>query len=102
MVCVPLILFSGFALVGQFYKSFVLCYIGIINRHCIQAANSGTLIPLPNILTIPHLDLNLGTIAAFIWGGLYVLLEPVAGTALGLICIGAAAVTNTPYHIIPL
>ncbi|KAI0379719.1 DUF962 domain-containing protein [Hypomontagnella monticulosa] len=73
MICVPLILFSGFAL----------------------AANSGTLIPLPNLLTIPHLELNLGTIAAFMWGGLYVLLEPVAGTALGLICIGAAAATNT-------
>ncbi|OTA82345.1 hypothetical protein M434DRAFT_401026 [Hypoxylon sp. CO27-5] len=75
MVCVPLILFSGFAL----------------------AANSGTLIPLPKFLTIPHLDLNLGTLAAFTWGGLYVLLEPVAGTILALICLGAAAVTNTAH-----
>ncbi|KAI1137042.1 DUF962-domain-containing protein [Hypoxylon sp. FL0543] len=75
MVCVPLILFSGFAL----------------------AANSGTLVPLPKFLTIPHLDLNLGTLAAFTWGGLYVLLEPVAGTILALICLGAAAVTNTAH-----
>ncbi|KAI2776945.1 DUF962 domain-containing protein [Daldinia loculata] len=73
MICVPLILFSGFAL----------------------AANTGTLIPLPTYLTIPHLDLNLGTLAAFTWGGLYVLLEPVAGTILAFICLGAAAVTNT-------
>ncbi|KAI0110039.1 DUF962 domain-containing protein [Daldinia grandis] len=73
MICVPLILFSGFAL----------------------AANTGTLIPLPTYLTIPHLDLNLGTLAAFTWGGLYVLLEPVAGTILALICLGAAAATNT-------
>ncbi|KAF3059820.1 putative endoplasmic reticulum membrane protein C16E8.02 [Daldinia childiae] len=73
MVCVPLILFSGFTL----------------------AANTGTLIPLPTYLTIPHLDLNLGTLAAFTWGGLYVLLEPVAGTILAFICLGAAAVTNT-------
>ncbi|KAI1807679.1 DUF962 domain-containing protein [Daldinia bambusicola] len=73
MVCVPLILFSGFAL----------------------AANSGTLIPLPKYLTIPHLDLNLGTLAAFTWGGLYVLLEPVAGTILALICLGGTAFTNT-------
>ncbi|KAI1400347.1 DUF962-domain-containing protein [Hypoxylon fuscum] len=73
MVCVPLILFSGFAI----------------------AANTGTLIPLPKALTIPHLDLNLGTLAAFAWGGLYVLLEPVAGTILALICLGAAAVANT-------
>ncbi|KAI0838986.1 DUF962-domain-containing protein [Hypoxylon sp. FL0890] len=75
MVCVPLILFSGFAL----------------------AANSGTLIPLPRFLTIPHLDLNLSTLAAFTWGGLYVLLEPVAGTILALICLGAAAATNTAH-----
>ncbi|KAI1446455.1 DUF962 domain-containing protein [Annulohypoxylon stygium] len=72
MFCVPLILFSGFAL----------------------AANTGILIPLPNVLTIPHLELNLGTLAAFIWASLYVLLEPVAGTILGLICLGAAAYTN--------
>ncbi|KAI1104158.1 DUF962-domain-containing protein [Jackrogersella minutella] len=73
MICVPLILFSGFAL----------------------AANTGTLIPLPKALTIPHLDLNLGTLAAFTWGGLYVLLEPVAGTILALICLGAASFTNS-------
>ncbi|KAI1459405.1 DUF962-domain-containing protein [Annulohypoxylon moriforme] len=72
MICVPLILFSGFAL----------------------AANTGTLIPLPKVLTIPYLDPNLGTLAAFVWASLYILLEPVAGTALGLICIGATAYTN--------
>ncbi|KAI5865006.1 DUF962-domain-containing protein [Durotheca rogersii] len=73
MVCVPLILFSGFAI----------------------AANTGTVIPLPKALTIDHLDLNLGTLSALTWGGLYVLLEPVAGTILALICLGAAAITNT-------
>lgn len=45
-------------------------------------------------MTVPNLSLNLGTIAAFTWAGLYVLLEPVAGTALALICIGAAALSN--------
>lgn len=49
------------------------------------------MIPTPDIITIPNLELNLGTIAALIWGGLYVLLEPVAGTALALICLAAAA-----------
>lgn len=29
-----------------------------------------------------------------LWGGLYLLLEPVAGGALALICLGAAAFTN--------
>jgi uncharacterized membrane protein YGL010W len=36
----------------------------------------------------------LGTFAAILWGALYVLLEPVAGTALALICLGAAAGGN--------
>ncbi|XDG10462.1 hypothetical protein ABKA04_010077 [Annulohypoxylon sp. FPYF3050] len=65
-----------------------------LERQLIVAANTGILIPLPNVLTIPHLELNLGTLAAFIWASLYVLLEPVAGTILGLICLGAAAYTN--------
>ncbi|KAI1336421.1 DUF962-domain-containing protein [Xylariaceae sp. FL0016] len=72
MVCVPVILFTGFAM----------------------AANSGTLIPTPDFLTLPHLDLNLGTLAAIVWGGLYVLLEPVAGTALALLCLAATATGN--------
>ncbi|KAI1115210.1 DUF962 domain-containing protein [Nemania sp. NC0429] len=72
MVCVPLILFSGFTL----------------------SANTGTLIPLPDAMTIPNLDLNLGTLAALVWGGLYVLLEPVAGSVLALLCLGGAAIGN--------
>ncbi|KAK3335655.1 hypothetical protein B0T19DRAFT_436489 [Cercophora scortea] len=35
-----------------------------------------------------------GLFAALTWGGLYVLLEPVAGTLLGLICVAAAGFTN--------
>jgi uncharacterized membrane protein YGL010W len=45
-------------------------------------------------LTLPYLDLNLGTLAALAWGGLYVLLEPVAGTVLAMICLAAAAASN--------
>lgn len=72
MCCVPLILITGFWM----------------------ASNSPTIIPLPAWLTIPNLPLNLGTLAALTWGSLYVLLEPVAGTALALICLGSAAVGN--------
>ncbi|KAK1710977.1 hypothetical protein BDP67DRAFT_406372 [Colletotrichum lupini] len=72
MACVPIILFSGFCL----------------------ATNTGTLIPLPSWLTVPNLDLNLGTLAALTWGGLYVLLEPVAGTLLAVICLAATAAGN--------
>lgn len=67
-----------------------MCFIGYYN----QAANTGTLIPLPDFLTITNLNLNLGTLAAITWGGLYVLLEPVAGTALAALCLGAAAGGN--------
>ncbi len=59
-----------------------------------QAANVPTLVPLPSWLTIPNLPLNLCTLGALLWGGLYVLLEPVAGTALALLCLGAAAAGN--------
>ncbi|TPX07017.1 uncharacterized protein E0L32_011085 [Thyridium curvatum] len=59
-----------------------------------QASNSPTLIPMPSWLTIPYLPLNGGTLAALVWGGLYVLLEPVAGTALALLCLGGAAGGN--------
>ncbi|KIH86737.1 hypothetical protein SPBR_08668 [Sporothrix brasiliensis 5110] len=72
MICVPLILFTGFWM----------------------ASNSPTLIPLPSWLTVPNLPLNLGTLAAITWGSLYVLLEPVAGTALALLCLGGAAAGN--------
>lgn len=66
-----------------------------------KAANTGDLIPIPDFLTIPNLNPNLGTIAALTWGGLYVLLEPVAGTALALICLGAAAASNHLLSVYP-
>jgi len=72
MVCVPLILFTFFELLS----------------------NSGPLFTLPPWLQVPYFEPNLGTFAAMIWGGLYLLLEPVAGGVLALICLGAAAGTN--------
>ncbi|KAK1757691.1 hypothetical protein QBC47DRAFT_376748 [Echria macrotheca] len=72
MMCVPLILFSAFEI----------------------ASTSGPLFTLPSWLQIPYLDPNLGTFAALLYGALYVLLEPVAGTALALICLGATATAN--------
>lgn len=42
-------------------------------------------------MTVPYLDLNLGTIAATLYSLLYLLLEPVAGFALAALCIGASA-----------
>ncbi|KAJ4416507.1 hypothetical protein N0V82_006702 [Gnomoniopsis sp. IMI 355080] len=75
MVCVPIILMTSFLL----------------------AANSGILIPLPDWLTYEYLPLNMCTIGSLIWGGFYVLMEPVAGSLLCAICIGMAAVNNYFY-----
>ncbi|SPN96730.1 related to DUF962 domain protein [Cephalotrichum gorgonifer] len=73
IVCVPLILFSAMGL----------------------ATNTGPLFSVPEWLQVPNLEPNLGTLAAFTWGGLYVLLEPVAGTALAALCVGGTALTNS-------
>ncbi|OAA64837.1 DUF962 domain-containing protein [Cordyceps fumosorosea ARSEF 2679] len=69
MVCVPLILTSAFAV----------------------ATYTGPLVDLPPWLSVPNLDLNLGTIIALIYAVLYLLLEPVAGFILAAFCIGSTA-----------
>jgi uncharacterized membrane protein YGL010W len=66
----------------------------MLSNRTLQATYTGTLIPTPSWATIPYLDLNLGTIFALLYASLYVLLEPVAGTALALICLGSTAFTN--------
>lgn len=70
IACVPLILLTAFAL----------------------ATNTGPLIEVPEYATVPHLELNLGTIVCLIYSALYILLEPVAGTGLSaLLLLGTAA-----------
>lgn len=103
MVCVPMILLTAFTLVSldpyPVPRHEVLIArtetAWILTSLLHQAAKTGTLIPLPDWLTVPYLELNLGTIAASIYGALYILLEPVAGTALALICIGGTAFGNS-------
>jgi uncharacterized membrane protein YGL010W len=51
-------------------------------------------IPLPVWLTIPNLPLHLGTIGAILYSGFYMLLEPVAGTALLPLIMGWTAYSN--------
>lgn len=72
MVCVPLILISAFCM----------------------ATYTGNLVPTPAWLTVPYLELNLGTIAAILYSGLYLLLEPFAGFFLSAFCIGGTALSN--------
>ncbi|KAH6898960.1 hypothetical protein B0T10DRAFT_124794 [Thelonectria olida] len=72
MVCVPLILISAFTM----------------------ATYTGTLVKIPSWLTVPYLDINLGTMAAFTYSALYLLLEPFAGFLLGAFCMGGCALGN--------
>lgn len=52
------------------------------------------MIETPSWLTIPYLELNLGTIAAFLYSVLYLLLEPFAGFLLAAFCMGSTAYGN--------
>ena len=51
------------------------------------ATNTGPLVTLPQWATVPHLELNLGTIVCTMYCALYVLLEPVAGTGLSILLL---------------
>ncbi|KAI1065843.1 hypothetical protein LB507_000496 [Fusarium sp. FIESC RH6] len=84
MVCVPLILISGFSLVRL--PTSLLGHT--------SATYSGTLIHTPEWLTVPYLELNLGIIAASLYSLLYLLLEPFAGFLLAIFCMGGAAFVN--------
>lgn len=51
-------------------------------------------VPLPSWLSVPNLPLNVGTVGAILYSGLYVLMEPVAGALITPFLIGGAAVAN--------
>ncbi|OAA45559.1 hypothetical protein NOR_03348 [Metarhizium rileyi] len=72
MICVPILVISAFCM----------------------ATYSGTLIETPTWLSVPYLDLNLGTIVALIYTALYLLLEPVAGFVLAAFCLAGTAYSN--------
>ncbi|KAJ5719909.1 hypothetical protein N7493_006787 [Penicillium malachiteum] len=72
IVCVPIILFTAI----------ILC------------CNSGPLFPVPEALAIEYLPATVGTIGAFLYAVLYVLLEPVAGGSFAPFVIGSAVCGN--------
>lgn len=55
------------------------------------AANTPPLVQLPKSMAIPYLDPNAGTIGCLCYCALYILLEPVAGTALSALLLAATA-----------
>ncbi|KAF2806897.1 DUF962-domain-containing protein [Mytilinidion resinicola] len=71
----------------------ITCVPIILVTFMLLATNSPN-IPLPSWLSIPYYPLNLGTVAALLYSTLYVLMEPVAGTALSLFIIPSTAYSN--------
>ncbi|EXJ78101.1 hypothetical protein A1O3_09262 [Capronia epimyces CBS 606.96] len=53
--------------------------------------NTPALVKLPQSITIPNLDLNVGTISCLSYCALYILLEPVAGTMLSALLLAGTA-----------
>ncbi|KAF2436492.1 DUF962-domain-containing protein [Tothia fuscella] len=72
----------------------VACVPLIMATSFLLASNSPNL-PVPDYIpTIPNLPINLGTVAAFLYGSLYILMEPVAGALLFPFIMGGAAAGN--------
>lgn len=59
----------------------------------VQASNSPNL-HVPTYLQIPHFPYNLGTVSAFLYASLYILMEPVAGALLAPLILGGVAYSN--------
>lgn len=57
----------------------------------IQGTNTPAIIPLPETINIPGLELNAGTVLCLAYCALYILLEPVAGTALSVLLLAGTA-----------
>ncbi|KAK4103186.1 DUF962-domain-containing protein [Parathielavia hyrcaniae] len=72
----------------------IVCVPLIVVSFLELLSNYGPFFTTPSWIQIPYLEPNLATFAALIWGSLYLLLEPVAGGALAVLCLGAAAGTN--------
>jgi len=72
----------------------IVCVPLIVLTFFLVGTNSPTIIPLPAYLTIPYLPLNFGTICSILYCGFYILLEPVAGTMVTPMILGATAWFN--------
>jgi len=71
----------------------ITCVPAILLTSLLLASNSPN-VPLPQWLTIPNLPVNLGTVSAFLYSGLYVLMEPVAGSMVFPLIMGGTAYSN--------
>ena len=56
-----------------------------------QGTNTPPLLQLPEAFNVPYLDLNAGTILCLAYSALYILLEPIAGSALSVLLLAGTA-----------
>lgn len=61
---------------------------------CLLLATNTPSIPLPSVISVPNLPLNLGTMGALLYSMLYILMEPVAGASIAPLIIGGTAYAN--------
>jgi len=71
----------------------IICVPMILITSLVLASNSPDL-ALPTWAQIPNLPLNVGTLSAFLYASLYVLMEPVAGAMLFPLIMGGTAYGN--------
>jgi len=71
----------------------ITCVPAILATALLLASNSPN-VPLPKYLTISNLPVNLGTVAAFGYSTLYILMEPVAGSLVAPLIMGGTAYSN--------
>ncbi|KAL2009569.1 hypothetical protein VTN00DRAFT_5376 [Thermoascus crustaceus] len=72
----------------------ITCVPILLISFILLATNSPTFFTLPDALQHKYLPLNVGTIVAFIYSTVYILLEPVAGGILAPLLIAATAYVN--------
>ncbi|KAF2869273.1 hypothetical protein BDV95DRAFT_608839 [Massariosphaeria phaeospora] len=73
----------------------IACVPAILMTFLLLLTNTPS-VPLPPWLSVPHLPLNGGTVAAVLFSLLYILMEPVAGAMLAPLLIGGTAYA---YHL---
>jgi hypothetical protein len=78
MIFVPVLLFTGLLFVRRLLSAQFQPYL--LTKE--KATNTPDL-AVPAVVSVPNLPLNLGTVAAFLYALLYILMEPVAGMAIG-------------------
>ncbi|OCK93747.1 DUF962-domain-containing protein [Cenococcum geophilum 1.58] len=71
----------------------ITCVPMILITSLLFATNTPS-IPLPSVISVPTLPLNLGTITAILYSTLYILMEPVAGGLITPLIIGGTAYAN--------